>query len=85
VGVAAEEVREAGAVAAAAVQRALREGVLVELAPRQPRVRKLQHRLVSRYRLEAVSHGSEPSRHLVIYPLGAELDAALAEETEGGA
>ncbi|WP_255510399.1 R3H domain-containing nucleic acid-binding protein [Myxococcus sp. AB025B] len=57
----------------------------MELAPRQPRVRKLQHRLVSRYRLEAVSHGSEPSRHLVIYPLGAELDAALAEETEGGA
>ncbi|WP_408888767.1 R3H domain-containing nucleic acid-binding protein [Myxococcus faecalis] len=84
-GVDAEEVREAVAEAEAAVQRALREGVLVELAPRQPRVRKLQHRLVSRYRLEAVSHGSEPSRHLVIYPLGAELDAALAEETEGGA
>ncbi|AKF87305.1 hypothetical protein MFUL124B02_41015 [Myxococcus fulvus 124B02] len=84
-GVDSEEVREAVAEAEAAVQRALREGVLVELAPRQPRVRKLQHRLVSRYRLEAVSHGSEPSRHLVIYPLGGELDAALAEETEGGA
>ncbi|MCP3062865.1 AAA family ATPase [Myxococcus sp. K38C18041901] len=84
-GVDAEEVREAVAEAEAAVQRVLREGVLVELSPHQPRVRKLQHRLVSRYRLEAVSHGSEPSRHLVIYPLGAEIDAALAEETEGGA
>ncbi|AGC48978.1 hypothetical protein MYSTI_07706 [Myxococcus stipitatus DSM 14675] len=85
-GVDEEEVREAVAEAEHAVQRALSEGISISLAPRQPRLRKLQHRLVSRYPLEAVSHGSEPSRHLVIYPLGAEVEAALAkEDVEGSA
>ncbi|WP_338873355.1 R3H domain-containing nucleic acid-binding protein [Myxococcus stipitatus] len=83
-GVDEEEVREAVAEAEHAVQRALSEGVSVPLSPRQPRLRKLQHRLVSRYPLEAVSHGSEPSRHLVIYPLGAEVEAALAKEDVEG-
>lgn len=83
-GVDEDEVRDAVTEAEHAVQRALSEGVSVALAPRQSRVRKLQHRLVSRYPLEAVSHGSEPSRHLVIYPLGAELDAALAKEDDEG-
>ncbi|MFY2561050.1 R3H domain-containing nucleic acid-binding protein [Corallococcus terminator] len=83
-GVDEEEVRDAVTEAEHAVRRALSEGVSVALAPRQSRVRKLQHRLVSRYPLEAVSHGSEPSRHLVIYPLGAELDAALAKEDDEG-
>ncbi|WP_240356413.1 R3H domain-containing nucleic acid-binding protein [Myxococcus eversor] len=83
-GVDEDEVRDAVTEAEHAVQRALSEGVSVTLAPRQSRVRKLQHRLVSRYPLEAVSHGSEPSRHLVIYPLGAELDAALAKEDDEG-
>ncbi|WZX23529.1 AAA family ATPase [Myxococcus stipitatus] len=83
-GVDEDEVREAVAEAEHAVQRALSEGISVSLAPRQPRLRKLQHRLVSRYPLEAVSHGSEPSRHLVIYPLGAEVEAALAKEDVEG-
>ncbi len=78
-GVDEEQVREAVAEAEHAIQRVLSEGVTVPLAPRPPRLRKLQHRLVSRYPLETVSHGSEPLRHLVIYPLGAEEEAALHE------
>ncbi|MDY7230137.1 R3H domain-containing nucleic acid-binding protein [Hyalangium rubrum] len=85
-GVDEEQVREAVAEAEHAIQRVLSEGVVVPLAPRSPRLRKLQHRLVSRYHLETVSHGSEPVRHLIIYPLGAEVDAALQEsEAEGTA
>jgi len=84
-GVDEEEVREAVEEVERAVETVLRDSVTVPLEPRSPRVRKLQHRLVSRYHLEAVSHGREPHRHLVIYPLGAEVDAALAEETEGSA
>jgi stage III sporulation protein SpoIIIAA len=85
-GVDEEQVREAVAEAEHAIQRVLSEGVVVPLAPRAPRLRKLQHRLVSRYHLETVSMGSEPVRHLVIYPLGAEVEAALQEsEAEGTA
>ncbi|QSQ22036.1 AAA family ATPase [Pyxidicoccus parkwayensis] len=85
-GVDEDQVREAVAEVEHAIERVLSEGVSVPLAPRPPRLRKLQHRLVSRYHLEAVSHGSEPTRHLTIYPLGAEVDAALAqEEAEGSA
>jgi hypothetical protein len=78
-GVDEDLVREAVAEAEHAIQRVLSEGVSVPLAPRPPRLRKLQHRLVSRYHLETVSQGSEPVRHLIIYPLGAEVDAALHE------
>jgi stage III sporulation protein SpoIIIAA len=85
-GVDEDQVREAVSEAEHAIQRVLSEGVVVPLAPRPPRLRKLQHRLVSRYHLETVSLGSEPVRHLVIYPLGAEVDAALQEsEAEGTA
>lgn len=85
-GVDEELVREAVAEAEHAIQRVLSEGVAVPLAPRPPRLRKLQHRLVSRYHLETVSQGSEPLRHLTIYPLGAEVEAALHEsEAEGNA
>lgn len=69
------EVREAVQEAEHAIQRVLNEGVTVPLAPRPPRLRRLQHQLVSRYHLETVSHGSEPRRHLVIYPLGALVEA----------
>jgi predicted RNA-binding protein Jag len=62
----------------------LSESVSVPLAPRPPRLRKLQHRLVSRYHLETVSHGSEPQRHLIIYPLGALVSPSELEE-EGSA
>jgi stage III sporulation protein SpoIIIAA len=87
-GVEEEEVREAVAEAEHAIQRVLKEGISVPLAPRPPRLRKLQHRLVSRYHLETVSLGSEPLRHLVLYPLGAEVEAAAAlheSEAEGTA
>jgi len=79
-----ESVREAVAEAEHAIQRVLSESVSVPLAPRPPRLRKLQHRLVSRYHLETVSHGSEPQRHLTIYPLGAIVGPRELEE-EGGA
>jgi stage III sporulation protein SpoIIIAA len=84
-GVDEDVVREAVAEAEHAIQRVLSEGVSVPLAPRAPRLRKLQHRLVSRYHLEAVSHGSEPARHLVVYPLGAEVEALQDAEMEGSA
>jgi stage III sporulation protein SpoIIIAA len=51
-----------------AIQKAIDEGVVVELTPRPPSVRKLQHRVASRHRVIAESVGSEPKRHLVIYP-----------------
>jgi stage III sporulation protein SpoIIIAA len=79
-----ESVREAVAEAEHAIQRVLSESVSVPLAPRPPRLRKLQHRLVSRYHLETVSHGSEPQRHLIIYPLGALVGPRDLEE-EGSA
>jgi stage III sporulation protein SpoIIIAA len=67
-GVEDAEVREAVAEVEHAIQRVLAEGVEIALAPRRPMVRKLQHRLVARYHLEAESRGREPLRHLVIRP-----------------
>jgi stage III sporulation protein SpoIIIAA len=84
-GVDEDLVREAVAEAEHAIQRVMSEGVSVPLAPRPPRLRKLQHRLVTRFHLEAVSLGSEPVRHLVIYPLGAEVNALHDAEMEGSA
>jgi predicted RNA-binding protein Jag len=51
-----------------AIARVASEGQPVALAPRRPELRKVQHRLVARFHLEAVSTGTEPMRHLVIYP-----------------
>jgi stage III sporulation protein SpoIIIAA len=90
-GVDEDQVREAVLEADHAIQRVLSESVVVPLAPRPPRLRKLQHRLVSRYHLETVSQGSEPQRHLIIYPLGAlvdlprnvDRDGDMEEEEEG--
>jgi predicted RNA-binding protein Jag len=67
-GVEDAEVRAAVAEVEHAIQRVLAEGVEIALAPRRPMVRKLQHRLVARYHLEAESRGREPLRHLVIQP-----------------
>ncbi len=64
----AEEVREAVAEAEHAMRRVMAENVSVPLAPRPPALRRLQHRLVARYHLDATSIGSEPLRHLVILP-----------------
>ena len=52
----------------AAVQKVLEESVAVELAPQPREVRKIQHHIVNRYHLAAESVGSDPLRHLVIYP-----------------
>jgi stage III sporulation protein SpoIIIAA len=81
-GVDEDQVREAVLEAEHAIQRVLSESVSVPLAPRPPRLRKLQHRLVSRYHLETVSHGSEPQRHLTIYPLGAIVDMPRGRELD---
>lgn len=51
-----------------AVQRVMDEGIAVSLSPRSARLRRLQHRITSRHHLVAESEGSEPQRHLVIYP-----------------
>ncbi|BCX82205.1 hypothetical protein MIT9_P1790 [Methylomarinovum caldicuralii] len=69
----AEEVAEADIDAAvketeAAVQKVLEEAVEVALAPQPKEVRKIQHHIVNRYHLVAESVGSDPLRHLVIYP-----------------
>lgn len=50
------------------IRRALRDGVVVALMPRPASLRRLQHRVASRHHMVAESVGSEPQRHLVIYP-----------------
>lgn len=44
------------------------KGQPVELLPRSPKVRKMQHELVEHYRLKSASFGDEPNRRLRIYP-----------------
>lgn len=44
------------------------KGQPVELLPRSPQVRKMQHELVEHYRLKSSSFGDEPNRRLRIYP-----------------
>jgi stage III sporulation protein SpoIIIAA len=67
-GIEEAEVDAAVREAEAAVRRVLSEREPAELAPRSPAVRSLQHRVAARHRLNAESQGSEPERHLVIYP-----------------
>ncbi len=67
-GVEDQEIHDAVREAETAVQRVLAEGVPMELAPRSPPVREMQHRIAVRYHLMAESQGSEPRRHLVIHP-----------------
>jgi hypothetical protein len=74
-----EEAVEAVREAEHAIGRVQTEGVSVALAPRPPRLRKLQHSVIVRHALEAHSEGSEPRRHLVVSPpggapLGSEAD-----------
>lgn len=49
-------------------QIVLPKGQPVELLPRSPKVRKMQHELVEHYRLKSSSFGDEPNRRLRIYP-----------------
>ncbi|MEO5968842.1 MAG: R3H domain-containing nucleic acid-binding protein [Bdellovibrionia bacterium] len=51
-----------------AIQRVLSGNVSVALAPRGARLRRMQHRVISRYKLAAESAGTEPACHLIIYP-----------------
>ncbi len=44
------------------------KGQPVELLPRSPKVRKMQHELIEHYRLKSTSFGDEPQRRLRIYP-----------------
>lgn len=44
------------------------KGQPVELLPRSPNVRKMQHELVEHYHLKSDSFGEEPNRRLRIYP-----------------
>jgi stage III sporulation protein SpoIIIAA len=67
-GVAPEDVEDAVHEAEAAARRVMNEGVTVELQPRSPLLRKLQHRVVIDFNLVAESVGSEPRRHLVVHP-----------------
>lgn len=43
-------------------------GQPVELLPRSPNIRKMQHELIEHYRLTSRSFGEEPNRRLRIYP-----------------
>lgn len=63
-----DEVRDAINEVEHAIERVLNENISVSLAPRRPPLRKMQHRLISRYHLEAQSEGREPQRHLVVHP-----------------
>jgi hypothetical protein len=62
------EVKDAVQETEHALQRAMSEQITVELAPRPATIRRLQHRMIARYHLNSESVGTEPSRHLVIYP-----------------
>lgn len=44
------------------------KGQPVELLPRPPKLRKMQHELAEHYRLKSDSFGEEPNRRLRIYP-----------------
>ena len=64
------EADEAAREAEAGVEKVLREGVEVPLAPRRSPLRRMQHRIIAGHNLLAQSTGREPLRHLVIYPPG---------------
>jgi stage III sporulation protein SpoIIIAA len=51
-----------------AIETVLNNNEAVELAPRSPKIRKLQHMLVERYNLPSESFGEEPNRRLRIFP-----------------
>ncbi|MDB4969525.1 MAG: putative regulatory protein, partial [Myxococcales bacterium] len=61
-GVDDDEVRDAVAEAEHAIGRVMAEQIPVALAPRPSELRKVQHRIASRYHLETVSMGKEPLR-----------------------
>ncbi|HXE96519.1 MAG TPA: R3H domain-containing nucleic acid-binding protein [Dongiaceae bacterium] len=52
----------------AALEKVRQERVEVQLAPRPPLLRKMQHRIITGYGYQTQSSGREPNRHLVIHP-----------------
>jgi hypothetical protein len=67
-GVEGEELHAMVAETEAAIRRVRAERVAVEVAPRRPALRRMQHRLIAGHGLLAESTGREPQRHLVIRP-----------------
>lgn len=67
-GVEEDALRAAVQDAERAIQRALTERVTVPLEPQPAVLRKVQHQLVTRFRLDSTSAGSEPGRHLIVFP-----------------
>ena len=67
-GLESEDVKDAVSETEYAIQRVISEKLEVSLAPRTPPLRKMQHRIVSRYHLQSQSVGNGPRRHLIIYP-----------------
>ncbi|HET6418528.1 MAG TPA: R3H domain-containing nucleic acid-binding protein [Geobacteraceae bacterium] len=65
-----DEVLDAVQETETAIRKVIEDGVEVALQPRKPALRKVQHRMIAGSGLVASSVGREPSRHLVIYPLG---------------
>ena len=63
-----QEIREALQETRSAMQQVIEGGLEVALSPRRAALRKAQHRLISSCGLESASVGSEPTRHLVVYP-----------------
>jgi len=55
--------------AEAAVSEVFRTGQPVELSPRDPHLRRLQHEAINRYGLITESKGRKPYRRVVVYPL----------------
>ncbi|HEY8418586.1 MAG TPA: R3H domain-containing nucleic acid-binding protein, partial [Limnochordales bacterium] len=64
-----EEETEAIIEAEAAIQKVRREMHPVELSPRRPYLRRLQHELVERAQLKSISVGEEPYRRVRILPV----------------
>ena len=76
-----EEETEALIEAEAAIQQVRRERQPVDLAPRRPYLRRLQHELIERAQLKSVSVGEEPYRRVRILPVRIDEDGELDEDS----
>ena len=65
-GVDEEEIQETVRETEEAMRRVTAQGGAVALTPRQPALRKMQHRMIAGHGLVAESVGREPGRHLVV-------------------
>ena len=51
------------------VDRAMKSGQVIELAPKSAPIRRIQHQIIEKYQLKSESLGEEPNRRVAIYPL----------------